>query len=69
MTDDRTIIAATELAERLIDEVTRAAHDWRTVEHLADALARLAATAGDGPATDRSPTAAAARRRRAGATG
>ncbi|MHB8693306.1 MAG: hypothetical protein ACYDHH_18890 [Solirubrobacteraceae bacterium] len=48
MTDERTITAAIDLAEQLLDEVTRAEHDWAAVAHLADALARLAAAAARG---------------------
>jgi hypothetical protein len=40
------VIAAIELAERILDEVSNAEQDWRAVEHLADALARLAAALG-----------------------
>ena len=43
MTDDQTIIDAVDLAERILDAVTRAEHVWPVIEHLADALAGLAA--------------------------
>jgi hypothetical protein len=43
MTDDQTIIDAVDLAERLLEAVTGAEHDWPEIEHLADALAGLAA--------------------------
>jgi hypothetical protein len=52
MTDDQTIIDAVDLAERLLEAVTRADHDWPEIEHLADTLASLAAAAA-GTATDR----------------
>jgi hypothetical protein len=45
MTDDQTIIDAVDLAERLLEAVTGAEHDWPEIEHLADALAGLAAAA------------------------
>jgi hypothetical protein len=45
MPDDQTIIDAVDLAERLLEAVTRAEHDWSEIEHLADALAGLAAVA------------------------
>jgi hypothetical protein len=57
MTDERKITEAIDLAEQLLDEVTRAEHDWPTVAHLADALARLATAAARG-------TTATARARR-----
>jgi len=41
--DEQALVDAIELAERILDEVTRAEQDWRAIEHLADALARLAA--------------------------
>jgi hypothetical protein len=52
MTDDQTIIDAVDLAERILEVVTRAEHDWPEIEHLADALAGLAAAAAR-TATDR----------------
>jgi hypothetical protein len=58
MTHERTITEAIDLAEQLLGEVTRAEHDWATVAHLADALARLAAAA----ARDTTATARARRR-------
>jgi hypothetical protein len=54
MTDDQTIIDAVDLTERILEAVTRDEHDWPEIEHLADALARLAAAAAR-TATDRSP--------------
>ncbi len=48
MVDDRTVREATDLAERLLEEVSRADQDWPAIEHLADALARLAASAARG---------------------
>jgi hypothetical protein len=45
MTDDQTIIDAVDLAERILEAVTYAEHDWPKIEHLADALAGLAAAA------------------------
>jgi hypothetical protein len=52
MPDDQTIIDAVDLAERILEEATRAEHDWPQIEHLADALASLAAAAAR-TATDR----------------
>jgi hypothetical protein len=43
MPDESTLIAAADLAERILDEVSSAAPDWAAVEHMADALARVAA--------------------------
>jgi hypothetical protein len=60
MTDEPKITEAIDLAEQLLDEVTRAEHDWATVAHLADALARLAAAAARSTTT----TATARARRR-----
>jgi hypothetical protein len=45
MTDDETIIDAVDLAERILEAVTRAEHNWPEIEHLAGALADLAAAA------------------------
>lgn len=44
---DETVRAALDLAEQLLDEVTAPVQDWRTIEHLADTLARLAAKAAE----------------------
>ena len=46
--DARTAIAA-DLAERILDEVTRAHQDWSKVAELARALAALAAAAATDP--------------------
>jgi hypothetical protein len=47
--DEQVLVDALDLAERIVDEVTRAQQDWRAIEHLADALARLAGRiAGEG---------------------
>jgi hypothetical protein len=64
MTDEPTITEAIDLAERLLDEVTRAEHDWEAVEHLADALAKLAATATATAAAAAADTTATDRARR-----
>lgn len=45
MLDEQIITEAIDLAERLLDEVTRAEPTWQLVEHLANALAQLAAAA------------------------
>lgn len=45
MPDDQTITEAIGLAERLLDEVARTEPTWQAIEHLADALAKLAAAA------------------------
>jgi hypothetical protein len=52
MPDDQTIIDAVDLAERILEAVTGAEHDWPKIEHLADALADLAAVAARPAATD-----------------
>lgn len=43
--EEKIITHAVDLAERLLDEVVRANVQWRRVEHLADALAKVAARA------------------------
>ncbi|MDE3133173.1 MAG: hypothetical protein KGL15_03815 [Acidobacteriota bacterium] len=42
MTEEQTVAAASDLAERIVDEVSRAKHDWPLVARLAGALADLA---------------------------
>jgi hypothetical protein len=39
---------AAELAERILDEVSRADQDWRSIEHWARELAELASRVGRG---------------------
>ena len=46
MLDEQTISEAIDLVERLLDEITWAEPTWQAIEHLADALAKLAAAAG-----------------------
>jgi hypothetical protein len=51
------ITRAADLAERLVEQVSKADHDWREVQRRALALARLAAhaqSAEHGAATNRS---------------
>lgn len=43
--EERIVTEAVDLAERLLDEVVRANVRWRRVEHLADALAKVAVRA------------------------
>lgn len=45
MTDERTTARAADLAERILDEISRAEQNWAAVEHMANALAELAARA------------------------
>jgi hypothetical protein len=45
MRDRSTITHAADLAERLVEQVSQADHDWRDVRRRALALARLAARA------------------------
>ena len=45
MTGDDTAVHAADLAERILDEVSRAEQNWPAIEHLANALAELAARA------------------------
>jgi hypothetical protein len=40
---------AAELAERILDEVSRADQDWRSIEHWARALAEVASRVGREP--------------------
>jgi len=62
MTEERTVTEAIDLAEQLLDEVTRAEPRWQAVEHLADALGRLA-----GGAAARADTVDSGRRDTTGA--
>lgn len=55
MTEEQTVAVASDLAERIVDEVSRATQDWPLVARLANALAELA----------RQAAATAARRPRA----
>jgi hypothetical protein len=41
--DARATERAADLAERLVEEVSRAAHSWRKIEAMASSLAQLAA--------------------------
>lgn len=45
MNDDEATAAAADLAEEILDEVSRANHSWHAIEHMANALAELAARA------------------------
>ncbi len=45
MTEEQTVRAAAELAERILNEVSRARQDWPLVARLACALAELAGQA------------------------
>ncbi|HEY3969836.1 MAG TPA: hypothetical protein VGL79_00425 [Solirubrobacteraceae bacterium] len=42
MTEEQTVAAASDLAERIVDEVSRTKQDWPLVARLASALAELA---------------------------
>lgn len=53
MPDESTITAAADLAEQIVDEISRAEQNWLAVEHMADALAELAAQAGRSVRADR----------------
>jgi hypothetical protein len=54
MGDEQTFIDAADLAERILDEVSSSEPNWPSVEHLADALAALAA-AFSAPSSPRCP--------------
>jgi hypothetical protein len=43
MNSEDTIIRAADLAERIVDEVSEADQDWRTIEQYAQELAELTA--------------------------
>jgi hypothetical protein len=45
MTAEQTLITAFDLAERILDELTRPDQNWLAIEHLASALAELAGRA------------------------
>jgi len=45
MADERATTDAADLAERILDEVSSAEQNWCAVEHMANALAELAARA------------------------
>jgi hypothetical protein len=45
MPESATIDQALDLAEQIFDQVTRSEQDWRSIERLAGALAKLAAAA------------------------
>lgn len=45
MRDEQTVTDVIDLAEGILREVTRASQDWRAAEHMATALAKLAAGA------------------------
>ncbi|MCL2418414.1 MAG: hypothetical protein FWD04_03920 [Conexibacteraceae bacterium] len=54
--EEKIVIEAIDLAERLLDEVVRANVRWTQVEHLAQVLAKVAAGAAsqeNGPATNK----------------
>ncbi len=46
MTDEQTTAHAADLAERMLDEISSAEQNWAAVEHMANALAKIAAQAG-----------------------
>lgn len=48
MTDEQTTAHAADLAERILDEVSSAEQNWAAVEHMASALAEIAAQAARG---------------------
>ena len=55
MTSEDTTVTAMELAERILDEVSRLDQDWRTIASLSRELGALAdAAAGSGEESGRS---------------
>jgi hypothetical protein len=51
MSDESTTVHAADLAERILDEVSEAEQDWRTIERCARELYELAAARVAKPAT------------------
>lgn len=45
MTEGQTTAHAADLAERMLDEISSAEQNWAAVEHMANALAEIAARA------------------------
>lgn len=60
MTEEQTVAAAADLAERIVNEVSRARQDWSLVARLASALAELARQAAASASRQASPRPRAA---------